>query len=335
MATKNIVPRADGEGSIGTSAKKWGNVYADNITVTTGLTASTFTGDLTGDVTGNVTGNVTGDLVGDVTGDVTGNVTGNVTGDVTGTASGNLALTGGTMTGEIVFSGLDAHGGDSAIQCDTDTDGIRITGATAGDKGASIIVYGKDATNSAGCFIHSARDGVNTVELKGRPNGELTWNNALLVPTGVVQAFAGSTTPAGWLLCDGSAVSRTDYAALFAVIGTTYGSGDGSTTFNLPNLTDKFIEGSSTSGTEKTAGLPNITGTIQCKTNASGYYAGTYTTGAFTSTGTKGNNMGTSTGEMTDAPRQVNLNASLSSSIYGSSTTVQPPALTMRYIIKT
>ena len=59
---------------------------------------------------------------------------------------------------------------------------------------------------------------------------------SILVPTGCVQAFAGNTTPQGWLLCDGSAVSRTDYAALYAVIGTTYGAGDGSTTFNLPNL---------------------------------------------------------------------------------------------------
>lgn len=78
----------------------------------------------------------------------------------------------------------------------------------------------------------------------------------------MVQAFAGSTIPTGWLLCDGSAVSRTDYAALYAVIGTTYGAGNGSTTFNLPNLQDKFVQGSSTSGSVKEAGLPNITGQI-------------------------------------------------------------------------
>lgn len=53
---------------------------------------------------------------------------------------------------------------------------------------------------------------------------------------GIVQQFAGSTAPEGWLICDGSAVSRTDYAALFSVIGTTYGTGDGSTTFNLPDM---------------------------------------------------------------------------------------------------
>lgn len=51
---------------------------------------------------------------------------------------------------------------------------------------------------------------------------------------GMVMAFAGTSAPAGWLKCDGSAISRTTYAALFNVIGTTYGAGDGSTTFNLP-----------------------------------------------------------------------------------------------------
>lgn len=56
------------------------------------------------------------------------------------------------------------------------------------------------------------------------------------VPVGTVLVFAGSTAPTGYLLCDGSAVSRTTYSALFSVIGTTYGVGDGSSTFNLPNF---------------------------------------------------------------------------------------------------
>lgn len=58
----------------------------------------------------------------------------------------------------------------------------------------------------------------------------------LLAPTGVVNAYAGSVAPTGWLLCDGTAVSRSTYSALFALVGTTYGVGDGSATFNLPNL---------------------------------------------------------------------------------------------------
>lgn len=59
-------------------------------------------------------------------------------------------------------------------------------------------------------------------------------NKELLLFVGMVAPFAGTSAPAGWLKCDGSAISRTTYSALFDVIGTTYGSGDGSTTFNLP-----------------------------------------------------------------------------------------------------
>jgi microcystin-dependent protein len=70
------------------------------------------------------------------------------------------------------------------------------------------------------------------------------------IPTGTIIAFPSSTIPNGFLLCDGSAVSRTTYANLFAVIGTTYGAGDGSTTFNLPNLKGKVPVGFDSSQTE-------------------------------------------------------------------------------------
>ena len=58
-------------------------------------------------------------------------------------------------------------------------------------------------------------------------------------PVGAITGYCGTTAPSGWLFCDGSAISRTTYAALFGVIGTTYGTGDGSTTFNLPNMQGK------------------------------------------------------------------------------------------------
>jgi microcystin-dependent protein len=60
-------------------------------------------------------------------------------------------------------------------------------------------------------------------------------------PIGTIQEYAGSTAPDGYLMCDGSAVSRTTYKDLFNVIGTTYGSGDGSTTFNLPNIKGRVV----------------------------------------------------------------------------------------------
>jgi microcystin-dependent protein len=71
---------------------------------------------------------------------------------------------------------------------------------------------------------------------------------------GIVIPFAGTTAPQGWMLCDGSAVSRTTYAALFAVIGTTYGEGDGETTFNIPDLSGRVVIGSSQSHALGTTG---------------------------------------------------------------------------------
>ena len=84
------------------------------------------------------------------------------------------------------------------------------------------------------------------------------------IPTGTIIPFAGATIPAGYLLCNGVAVSRTSYAALFGVISTLYGTGDGTTTFNLPDLRDRFLEGAGTNALAAylEAGLPNITGEI-------------------------------------------------------------------------
>ena len=61
---------------------------------------------------------------------------------------------------------------------------------------------------------------------------------------GAIQMYGGATAPTGWLLCDGSAVSRTTYSKLFEVLGTAYGEGDGSTTFNVPNFSGRFPLGS-------------------------------------------------------------------------------------------
>ena len=73
------------------------------------------------------------------------------------------------------------------------------------------------------------------------------------VLTGSIQMWSTGTAPTGYLLCGGAAVSRTTYAALFAVIGTTFGSGDGSTTFNLPNYTNRFPYGATLASTGGTA----------------------------------------------------------------------------------
>ncbi len=73
------------------------------------------------------------------------------------------------------------------------------------------------------------------------------------IPAGTILAYANNSIPTGYLLCDGSAVSRTTYATLFTNIGTTWGAGDTTTTFNLPDLEGAFLRGTGTHGTNKMA----------------------------------------------------------------------------------
>lgn len=161
-------------------------------------------------------------------------------------------------------------------------------------------------------------------------------------PTGSIIAFAGNTLPDGYLLCDGSQVSRTTYKELFDVIGTTYGEGDGSTTFTLPNLIDRFLEGSSTAGSYREAGLPNITGHLcsqmfSNKADIQGglqsdkdQWAGALCTHVWTDFSIGFNTFDNGL----DYGGQARFDASKSNNIYGASSTVQPPACTIKMLIK-
>ena len=86
-----------------------------------------------------------------------------------------------------------------------------------------------------------------------------SWQGAISAPSGTVDMFAGSTAPTGWLLCYGQAVSRTTYADLFAAISTTYGTGDGSTTFNLPDLRGRVAAGKDDMGGSAASRLTSTT----------------------------------------------------------------------------
>lgn len=79
-------------------------------------------------------------------------------------------------------------------------------------------------------------------------------------PVGAVMPYAGNSAPTGWLLARGQAVSRTTYASLFSVISTTYGSGDGSTTFNLPDLQGRVVAGVEATATRLTSGVSGVDG---------------------------------------------------------------------------
>lgn len=98
-------------------------------------------------------------------------------------------------------------------------------------------------------------------------------------PTGSLLAYAGSTSPSGWLLCAGQAVSRTTYATLFGIIGTSYGVGDGSTTFNVPDLRGRIPAGKDDMGGSAASRLTSttITGGATTLGNAGGAQTHTLT----------------------------------------------------------
>lgn len=98
---------------------------------------------------------------------------------------------------------------------------------------------------------------------------ELFARSSVFVPVGAVIAYGSSTAPKGWLSCLGQEVYRGDYPDLFAVIGTTYGAGDGTTTFNLPNLSGRVVVGQG-SGSGLTSRSMGATGGAETHTLTTG-----------------------------------------------------------------
>lgn len=149
------------------------------------------------------------------------------------------------------------------------------------------------------------------------------------IPAGTVLPFAGDTAPEGFLLCNGQEVSRFSYSKLYGVLGDTYGAGDGKTTFNLPNLVEKFIEGTeSYVGQTLNAGLPNIKGEFYAYTYQSGGASGAFASSV------ENKNQSAPAAHVDRTYVKFSLDASKKSGIYGKSDTVQPPAIKMLYIIK-
>ncbi len=199
----------------------------------------------------------------------------------------------------------------------------------------AVVSEASGFANAASQSADNARKAFGTAQswaigsLAERPEGSAKyWAQSIdsqkLIPTGLVAPFAGFQVPAGWLCCNGSAVRRDTYSALFAVIGTAFGGGDGSTTFNLPNFMNRTFWGDSRSGIVKEAGLPNIIGRVHGP-------AGTFAEGCFSTRAGASLSGGTSTfvreGELF-------FNAGSSHAVYGRSSTVQPPALTTMICIK-
>ena len=183
---------------------------------------------------------------------------------------GNLIVNGTTQTVNSTVVTIDdpvmTLGGDTAPTSDDNKDrGIEFrwhngTGAKVGffgyDDSTSKFTCIPDATNTSEVFSGAAGAAAfNTIESTvSTGTAPLTvasttvctnlnadtvdgyHASAFFLPAGMITAYGGSTAPSGWLLCQGQAVSRTTYADLFTAVGTAYGSGDGTSTFNLPDL---------------------------------------------------------------------------------------------------
>lgn len=152
---------------------------------------------------------------------------------------------GGTVT-SVTFTG------DGTFLSSTPSSAVITTGTLA----ASLVTHSANTVAAGPTSGSAASPTFRALVDADMPTGGLN-------PPGQITMYGGSSAPSGWLLCDGSAVSRTTYAALFTAISTTFGIGDGSTTFNVPDLRGVFPKGAGT--TSRTAG----------KDASGNFYAGT------------------------------------------------------------
>ena len=222
--------------------------------------------------------------------------------------------------------------------------GLETTASTDGSRTVQLIGRNRDDTAWLNFIKFWERaDGTYNVYLARNPvtssddNSIATtaWVRALFeaglgsaIPSGVAFPYAGKTVPSGFMACNGGTISRTTYAKLFAAIGTAWGAGDGSTTFKLPDWRNRTVMGANTAsevGTYLESGAPNITG-LHSGIEQSGTVAeGSFYLNAVTGVGSGDSDY--------DNP-QICFDASRSSSVYGRSEEIQPPAGKALWIIK-
>jgi microcystin-dependent protein len=166
------------------------------------------------------------------------------------------------------------------------------------------------------------------------------------IPTGTITPWSQATPPSGFLECDGSAVSRSTYAALFAIISDTYGAGDGSTTFNLPDLTDRVaVHKSNNKNFASTGGANTVTPTGNVAGSTANATLATAQLASHSHTGAAGNTtasmtgctytVGTRMGSTGLTGQGQGHSHNMSANFAGDANSVLQPFLTLIYIIKT
>ena len=166
------------------------------------------------------------------------------------------------------------------------------------------------------------------------------------IPTATIVPWSSASVPSGFLECAGAAVSRSTYSALFAIVGTTYGAGDGSSTFNLPDLQDNTPVGksgtkalASTGGANTVSATGNVGGSTANATLSTAQLASHSHTGGGNNTANRGSpnyaNDGFSRNSTAAAGSGSGHSHNMSANFSGTASSVLQPYLTLIYIIKT
>ena len=270
------------------------------------------------------------------------------------TSTNLLKIRNSSNNGWLVLGSLTdaAHTNNFGLATKTDPD---FTGTV--DSAGDIVMAGTGAlklpngTNAQRPTAATGQIRFNTTstEFEGY-NGSAWGELAAGVPVGTILTFGASTPPSGFLECNGSAISRSTYASLFSILSTTHGAGDGSSTFNLPDLRGQFVRGWDNSagvdasrvfGSTQTDQNKNHTHTTDSVTLtggirkiSEGFGAGGSATGVFTKT-SDGNN--TITGSSSTSPvGGVDFDGTHSHTISssGGGTEARPKNVALMYIIK-
>lgn len=210
----------------------------------------------------------------------------------------------------------------------------------------NLALFAKAVSGKTQLFFKDEDGNVAQLTTGGQLNTQLT---------GAIVAYAAAV-PTGWLECNGQAVSRATYAALYAVIGTTFGSGDGSTTFNLPDLTGRTIFGKESSQSRITSGVSGLNGSTlgaaggdqhaqahahSASASDSGHahqLSGGNTVRYLIANQPGGGNYGSGGATTADVTHtesaQASISVTVNSNLSGGAQNI-PPAMILRWIIKT
>ena len=256
-----------------------------------------------------------------------------------GSAS-SVSSTNGTQVLDGGSDGTDStYIGDVAGNADTSTLSANITATDNTANETTYIPFLDGATGSQGIETNTSltynpsTKTLTTDEFVGDLTGSVNATSGGLNPVGILTMFAGSSAPVGYLLCDGSEINRTTYASLFSIIGETYGAGDASTTFNIPDMRETYAVGIGTRGASVTAHDVFALGEFKDDQEQGHYHTGS---GAISTLAQAGVNYTTMDND-TSSTGKVNAKEMVTDGSNGTprtGTTTRGKALGVNYIIK-